>query len=74
MYTIVVVVSIIIINQYYLPYNDTAHAPVATKQHETCAVTLTGKCPLNRGTELQLADLVQDTTALTVLDTETGDE
>ena len=48
-----------------------------TKQpgiHKTCAVTLTGKRPPNRDPELQRTELVQDTKALMVQDTKTGNE
>ena len=40
--------------------------------HKTCAVTLTGKCPPNRGPVRQRTELVQDTKALMVQDTKGG--
>ena len=46
----------------------------ATWYTQTCAVTLTGKRPPNRDPELQRTELVQDTKALMVQDTKTGDE
>ena len=54
-----------------------AHAPVLSNliyKKKTCAVTLTGKRPPNRDPERQRTELVQDTKALMVQDTKTGDE
>ncbi len=61
-------------NQHYLPYIYICTC-AGTKQldiHKTCAVTLTGKRPLNRDPELQRTELVQDTKALMVQDTKFG--
>ena len=63
-----------LITEHYLPYNDICTC-TGTKQldiHKTCAVTLTGKRPPNCNPELQLKELVQDTEALMVQDTNGG--
>ena len=63
-------------NQHYLPYIYICTC-AGTKQldiHKTYAVTLTGKRPPNRDSELQRTELVQDTRALMEQDTKTGDE